>query len=179
MEGQIKTNNVEEIKSRVEDSIQQIKGIEHVIESEDLDTGKYGSVCSLTVTEDKRIASGGTDGNISISSYNVHERTWKREIHKEKAHNNFVNSLCTLDGNRLLSCDSIHHSIKLWSLSDVDLKLIKKIKGHTDSMLKVIPLSKKRFASCSRDNTVKIWKDNKKWKYISTLHLDSIVSSIL
>ena len=175
----VETQADKDIEIQEKKKVKEIKSIEHVIESEELDTLNFGSVSSLTVTEDKRIVSGGADGNISISSYNVHERTWKREIHKNEAHNNFVNSLCILDGNRLLSCDSIHHSFKLWSLSDVDLKLIKKIKGHTDSMLKVIPLSKKRFASCSRDNTVKIWKDNKKCKYISTLHLDSIVSSIL
>ena len=43
-------------------------------------------VFSLTMTEDKRIASGGKDGNISISSYDVNKKKWKREIHKEKAH---------------------------------------------------------------------------------------------
>ena len=124
----VETQTDKDIEIQEKKKVKEIKSIEHVIESEELDTLNFGSVCSLTVTEDKRIASGGADGNISISSYNVHERTWKREIHKKEAHNSFVNSLCTLDGNRLLSCDSIHHSFKFWSLSDVDLKLIKKNK---------------------------------------------------
>ena len=45
-----------------EKKVQLIKGIEHVIESEELGNVVY----SLTVTEDKRIASGDKDGNISI-----------------------------------------------------------------------------------------------------------------
>ena len=40
-------------------------GIEYIIESERLND----VVLSLTVTKDRRIASGGEDGNISISSY--------------------------------------------------------------------------------------------------------------
>jgi hypothetical protein len=49
----------------------------------------------MTETEDKRIASGDWDGNISISSYDINKKIWKRDIHKEKAHNS-VTSLCTL-----------------------------------------------------------------------------------
>ena len=86
-----------------EEKKEKIKGIEHVIESEELNMSTDGGVRSLTVTEDKRIASGSYDGNISISSYDINERIWKREIHKEKAHNGIVLSLCTLNGNRLLS----------------------------------------------------------------------------
>ena len=177
MEGQVQRNDIEKIL-REKNSIQQIKRIEHVIESEELETNEEGRVCSLTVTEDKRIATGGEDGNISISSYDVIERTWKREIHEEKAHDSHIFSLCPLNGNRLLSggCDN---SIKLWSLSDVKLTLIKEIKGHTQFVYKVIPLSKERFASCSADGTVKIWKDDKTYECISTLEHDSLVRSIL
>jgi hypothetical protein len=55
----------------------QIKEIQKVIESEKLDT-YYLRV--LTLTEDKRIASGGWDGNISISSYDVTQKIWHRDI---------------------------------------------------------------------------------------------------
>ena len=89
-----KDNAIEEEKK-----VQQIKGIEYVIESE----RSNDVVLSLTVTEDRRIASGGEDGNISISSYDLTKKKWKREIHKEKAHNYDVYSLCPLNGNRLLS----------------------------------------------------------------------------
>ena len=130
------------------------------------------------MTEDKRIASGGKDGNISISSYNVERKTWKRKIHKEKVHDSDVTSLCTLSGHRLLS-GSYDQSIKVWSASDVDLKLIKEIKEHTDDVRKVIPLSKERFASCSWDCAVKVWKDDNTYECISTLQHDDDVRSIL
>ena len=62
-----------------------------------------------------------------------------REIYiKRKAHNSFVDSLCPLNGNRLLSCGG-DHSIKVWSLSDVELILIKGIKANTLMVYKFIP----------------------------------------
>ena len=66
-----------------------IKGIEQVKESEELVTSPY-FVCSLTVTEDGRIASRCQSGSISISSYDVENKTWEREIHKKDAHNGSV-----------------------------------------------------------------------------------------
>ena len=46
-------------------------------------------------------------------------------------HNDEVSPLCPLKGNRLLSGggDCI---IKVWTLSNVELTLIKKIEGYTD-----------------------------------------------
>ena len=78
-------------------------------------------------TEDRRIASGCRNGNVSISSYDINKKTWKRDIHKEKAHKSSVYSLCTLSGNRLVSSGGpsldfkIDRSIKVWSISDVDI----------------------------------------------------------
>ena len=46
-------------------------------------------------------------------------------------------------------------------------------------MCKVIPLSNERFASCSGDKTVKIWKDDYTYKCISTLQHSYSVKSIL
>ena len=176
MERKLQTNDVDERKSRVEDSIQQIKGIEQVIESEELDAI---CICSLTMTEDKRIASGGKDGNISVSSYDLTKKKWNRDIHKEMAHNSYVTSLCPLNGNRLLSGGLRDYLIKIWSLSDVKLTLIKEIKAHTSSVHKISPLSKERFASCSSDGKVRIWKDDNTYKCLSTLKRNGSFESIL
>jgi WD40 repeat protein len=70
-------------------------------------------------------------------------------------------------------------SIKVWSISDVALTLIKEIKEHTSPVRKVIPLSKERFASCSNDGTVKVWKDDNTYECLSTLRHDDSISSIL
>ena len=84
-----------------------------------------------------------------------------------------------MNGNRLLSSGSDNDcSIKVWSLSDVELTLIKEIKEHTSFVRKVIPLSKKRFASCS-SRTVKIWIDDNTYECLSTLQHDARVISVL
>ena len=79
----------------------KIKRIENEITNEEFDT--FGCVYSLIELGDKKIASGGMDGNISISSYKENKKKWKRNIHKKKAHCGCVNSLCALNGNKLLS----------------------------------------------------------------------------
>ena len=60
------------ITQTTEGIIKQIKKIEEVLQSEVLDIKDY--VVSLVDTEDKRIATGGKDGNISISSYDVNNK---------------------------------------------------------------------------------------------------------
>ena len=178
MGGQLQTNN-EIIETPQEEIRQTIKGVEIIIESEYLNTSgdKDGGVRSFVETEDKRIASGGYDGNISISSYDVNEKKWNRDIYKKKAHKDSVSSLCTSNNNRLLS-SSWDHLIKIWSLSKRSLTLITKIKEHTDYVHNIIPLSEGRFASCSRDRTIRIWKDDKKFQCLSKLD-EQYVSSIL
>ena len=161
-----------------EDKVQIINKVEEVIRSEELDTSQHGGISSLVETEDKRIATGGEDGNISISSYNINEKQWKRDIHHEKAHNKCVTSLCTLVSNRLLS-GSFDGSIKLWSISNNNIKLIKEIKEHTQTVSCIIPLTKDRFASCSHDTTVKIWQDDTKFKSIQTLKHEDFIQAIL
>ena len=177
--GKVITNTQTQVNDEIiEQKKEQIKKIEEVIRSEELDSNKYGGVLSLVETEDKRIASGGYDGNISISSYKLNEKKWKRDIYKQKAHNNRVTSLCNLNGNRLLS-GSDDRSIKVWKISDADIALLKDIQIHTSLVRKVIPLSQERFASCSEDKTVRIWKDDNSYECLSTLKHNGSVVSIL
>ena len=70
-----------------------LKRIETIIQSEELGTGL--GVQSLVEMEDKRIATGGSDGNISISSYNINESKWQRDIFK-RMHMKIVFILCML-----------------------------------------------------------------------------------
>ena len=156
-----------------EEKKEVIKRIEEVIESGELDTDDR--IYSLTMTGDKRIAIW-TRGCIFILSYDVNEKGWKRDIFKKEPLNAYAYSLCSLNVNRLLS--GVEGSIKVWFLFDADLRLIKEIEAHIVPLRKIIPLSNKRFASCSMDNTVKIWKD-KAYRCLSTLRHDNWVNSIL
>ena len=174
----VNTETPTSIIIKEEKKIQLIKRIKKVMQSEELDISKYGYVCSLTVFEDKRIVIGDGDGNISISSYDITKKKLKKNIYKKKAHFANVNSLCALNGNRLLSGSS-DESVKIWSVSKGNIKLIKTIQEHTDTINKVIPLSEGRFASCSWDNTVKIWKDDNTYKCLSTLTHNDSVNTIL
>ena len=160
-------------------TLHNITRIEEIIQSEELDTAQYGCVYSLIEIPNNRIITGGWDGNISISSYNITAKTWKREVYKEKAHNSGILSLCTLNNNRLVS-GSNDKSIKVWTISELDITLLKEIKEHIGVIHKLIPLSNERFASCSSDKTVRIWKnDDNTYECISTLKHDAWVRSIL
>ena len=130
------------------------------------------TVTSLVILEDKRLASA--TNAISVYSYNVDTNQWTKDINNEC--DGYGTILCAMKGNRLLSCDS---SIKVWTVSDVDMTLIKEIKEHKSTVNKVIPLSKERFASCSNDKTVKIWKDDNTYECITTIELIGNVSAIL
>ena len=79
-----------------------------------------------------------------------------------------VGALCILNAHRLLS-GSRDNLIKVWTVSKEDLKLIKKITEHIATVWRIIPLSRGRFASCSDDSSIKIWKDDKTYDYIFTL----------
>ena len=121
------------INATIESKKEKVKQIDEVIYSEDLDTSD--GICSLTKTEDKRITSWGEDGNISISSYDLKKNKWKRDIHKEKAHNDWVRTLCSLNGNRLISGGD-DYIIKVWTISNVNMTPIKEIKEHTNYISK-------------------------------------------
>ena len=151
--------------------------IKEILISQELDTTLDGIV-SLIETEDKRIASGGEDGNISISSYDINTKTWIRDIHRVNAHDGeSIRSLCTLPGDRLVSAGGT--SIKVWGVSKMLLKPIKQIFEHKCTVCRVISLSNNRLASCARDKTVRVIKDDKKFTLLATLTHDNYVNSIL
>ena len=151
--------------------------VTEIIISAELDTS-FDGIMSLVETEDKRIASGGQDGNITVSSYDVIAKTWTKDIYRTNAHDgDSISSLCALSGNRLVSAGG--SSIKVWSVAKANLKPIKQIFEHKCTVCKVIPLYKERIASCSRDKTVRIIKDDKKFTLLTTLNHDNYVNSIL
>ena len=58
------------------------------------------------------------------------------------------------------------------------MKILKILKNHIDLIFQIIPLTNQRFASCSKDCTVKIWED-KNYNMLSLLTHKTGVLSIL
>jgi WD40 repeat protein len=146
-----------EQKMNKNNQINAILRIKEIIRTDKL--VKNLNISSLTELEDKRIACGGGDGSISINLFNIEEKTWVREIYNQNAHDNDVLSICVINDNKLLSGgdDCI---IKVWNISKFDIFLIKCLNIHKGAVYKLIPLTKKHFASCSWDANVLIWESN-------------------
>ena len=136
---------------------------------------------SLIETEDKRIACVCNDNSIAICSFDLINKRIIREIYKKNAHDkDNLYSLSSVPGNRLVSTGDLYDcSFRIWNLTTVSLNIIKVIKNHINAVLKVIPLTNGRIASCSSDNTVKIWKDDSECTHIITLQTEESIGAML
>jgi WD40 repeat protein len=142
-----------------------------------------GNICSGTVyspieLKDKRIAIGGGDGSLLVFSLDYTNRKWVKDIFKEKVHSNEIQSICEINGNKLVSC-STDYTIKIWNISQKDLSCIKTLTSHTDNVYKVIPLTQNRFASCSGDKSIKIWNSQEPYQEIVNLVNENNVYSMI
>ena len=142
-----------------------------------------GNICSGRVfspieLKDKRIAIGGGDGSLSVFSLDYTNRKWVKDIFKEKVHSNEIQSICEINGNKLVSC-STDYTIKIWNISQKDLSCIKTLTSHTGSVYKVIPLTQNRFASCSGDKSIKIWNSQEPDQEIANLLNEKGVQSMI
>ena len=52
---------------------------------------------------DKRIAAGTVNGTILVFTLDISNRSWKEDIKLPKVHDDIINSLCVLEGNKLVS----------------------------------------------------------------------------
>ena len=129
--------------------------------------------------KDKRIATGGSDGSISICSIDYENKTYTVDIKHENAHFNSVISLCELDDGKLVSA-SYDMTIKVWSINENNLELIKTIEGKNmiSPIWKVIKLTNNRFASCSTDGIIKVF-NSETYEKITSMKCSSSVYSIL
>ena len=124
-------------------------------------------VNSLLLLKDGRVASCTHDNTIRIydpsNDYNC--------IQVIKRHNNRINSICQLDDGTIVS-GSLDKSIMI---GDYTIN-----NAHKYYIYKVITLPNNRIASCSWDQTIKIWKSDPPYSDTPIRVLtDSIVISIL
>lgn len=139
------------------------------------------AISSLLSLNNKNIAYGTQEGSIYI--YNFKE---KRIIDTLNGHFGQVNYLSKLDENRFISSSS-DKTIKIWNknlnnnLVNLNLEIIKEnpvlvkyeceatLLGHTNKVCKAILISNSRIASCSYDQTIKIWNSHPTYECLSTL----------
>ena len=133
LQGQQRPTNIEEKKIQ---SLNKTKEIKHNTD-----------VWSIIELSDLRIATGDEDGYITLFTVDYEKEQWTK-IKEEKGHNNGITSLCELSGNRLVS-SSWDKTLKVWNINNNTLTHIKTLKGHNDSVYKVIPLTKDTIASGS------------------------------
>ena len=101
---------------------------------------------SLLLLKDKRLASCTNDYSVRI--FTPSGNYYSDEV----IIGDSINSICELDDGTIVSC-SLDYSIKFEPF------IIKN--AHYDYIYKVISISDDKIASCSRDNTIKIWRSNR------------------
>ena len=136
-------------------------------------------VSSLIITEDNHIVSGGGDGSITISLFDFHTKIFTIYIHKPKAHNGSIHSLCPLPNKRLLSVGGNDFSIKVWFISSTSISLISTLFMHFSYVNVVTALTEHRFISSAEDATMNIWQGISEYKHVVTLRPNGSVRAIL
>lgn len=119
------------------------------------------------------------DGSLSICSIDFIKKTWKIDVLKnDDAQDGWIVSLCLLQGNKFVSANRYDY-IKIWKIELNDITLIKQIKTHNHEINKIITLTKNRFASCSSDDHINLFRNDDNYSLITTINHREAVKSII
>ena len=131
-------------------------------------------VNSLCLLRDGRLASCSHDKTIKVFSL----QTFECELNI-LAHSKSVTSISILDNGYLVS-SSEDKTIKIWEINQKNFRLVQTITSHTFWVYKVIQLTGSRMASCSQDETIKIFNSEIPYNHIVSLngHTNDIYSLI-
>ena len=113
----------------------------------ELDSGVWG----IKELEDGTVAAGLGNGDVLILEvgYEIKQKSVL------KGHQKCVNFIIELDNHKLVTASDEKNMI-LWKVNDPDAKYF--IEGHTENVTGLTHLSGNKFASVSKDNTLKIWE---------------------
>lgn len=170
-----KISNIKTISQKPKMRTSTIKQLEHVFHINNIHSS---SILSIIQLKDSRIATASQDCSISICSINLETKTWKLDIKKYNAHNNFVYSLSELPGNHLISGSS-DNKINVWKITPKELINIQSLSNHNSYIYHVAGLRYNRFASASGNMIVKIWVSQEPFKEIATLSHEHYVWNVL
>lgn len=109
-------------------------------------------VYCLTLLINGRLATCSPDRSIKLFDLNK----YKCVLTIPHAHSTTVTYLCQLKDWKLVSSGA-DGLIKIWEISKSGYKCVSQFKAHTDYINKIINMTKDRFATCSRDSTIKVW----------------------
>ena len=105
------------------------------------------TVTCLKILKDGKLAATWSNGKIAI--YTFRDR-YRSELGLKK-HQDAVNYISQLDNGQLLSC-SDDCSIRIWDLySEMSYEVKTIFQAHAKEILKIIPITNNRMASCSND----------------------------
>lgn len=99
------------------------------------------------------VAAGLGNGNVVILDV---KSDLKIKTQFKKYHNKAVSFILELDNGRLVSASDEENNIAVWDPKDSES--IYEIKDHTNGISGLAYISGRKFASVSKDNTMKIWE---------------------
>ena len=110
------------------------------------------TVWSLKVLKNGDIAAGLGNGLLYILEI-TDEIIVKTEF--ARGHKSTINFIIELDNGKIVTC-SDEENLILWDRKEPESVYL--IKGHTDIVTSICYIEGNKFASSSRDNTLKIWE---------------------
>ena len=137
-------------------------------------TNHTSTVMCLCVLNDGRLVSGSYDKSIII--YN--KITYQPDL-IIKEHSNNVYCIIQLSSGELVSC-SDDKTIKIFSITEVQYKLLQTLNYHTSSVYKIVELKNKILTSCSYDSSIIFYiKDNNEFKKDFQIPTNGYCTSII
>ena len=123
----------------------------------DLKTKQQESFLDITVWSLKELSNGDVAAGLGNGLLYIIEVTDELLIKTKfpRGHNKTINSIIELDNHKIVT-SSDEKDLILWDPSDPESMYL--IKGHTDIVTSLCFISGTRFASTSRDKTLKVWE---------------------
>ncbi len=122
-----------------------------------LETKDQEGVLVLSVWSLKELKNGDVAAGLGNGLLYILEITNEIKIKTEfsRGHKTTINSIIELSNGKLITCSDENNLIS-WDRQDPDAIYL--IKGHTDIITSMCLIEGNKFATFSRDNTLKIWE---------------------